>query len=763
MTFDSVLDAVGHTPLVRLRASTEQAAVYAKLEMQNPFAMKDRVAKHIVLEAKKAGILPKGAPIVESSSGTMALGLALVGQALGHPVRIVTDPRIDPLTLAKLHALGAEVDIVQAMGANGWQGARLDRLDDIRKSVPSAFWPRQYSNSLNPLAYSALAQELLADLGEIDVLVGAVGSGGSLCGTARALRRALLARDGQSNLRVIAVDAVGSVLFGQPDQPSRKQSGLGNSIVPRNLDRGQVDRVHWLNDHEAFAATRELAHREGLFAGNSSGSVFRVMSHLATQAQAGSRIVGIFPDRGDRYTESIYSDDYWRAHELDHLPLHEEPREVSYGVAVHGWSAADVPPAVPNRLLFIESNTSGTGMLALERALEAGFTPVLFTSDVRRYPTLRNLDCEIAEVDTNDIDALRRGVESNSFPNEVAGILSTSEFYQESAAILAAERGLPGNPPEAVAACRDKSITRRLLSEAGLAQPLSIAVADPVEVPDAIALTGLPCVVKPAAESASTGVLLCTTLDEALSHVRRLLAIGTNSRGQQVQRKALVEQFVDGAEFSVEVLLTGDTTEVVGITSKTVSGPPNFVELRHVFPAQVDEAEADALSRAACTALRAVGLNNGVSHVEVRLASIGPVIIEINPRPAGGMIPEAIRLAGGPELLELQLEAATTGVSAFHADSSRWRPSGIAFITSAHDGELRGVQGVDAARCLPGIVDIALTREMGAAVRTPTDAYDRIGHVLATAASVDELNETLDAALQFIHVDVLAREDLTQS
>jgi cysteine synthase A len=118
-------DAIGHTPLVRLRiGAPPDVLVYAKLEMANPFGMKDRAAHHIIMEAKRIGALSEQAPIVESSSGTMALGVALVGRSLGHPVHIVTDPRIDPVTLAKLRALGCHVHIVEAMSSHGWQSLK---------------------------------------------------------------------------------------------------------------------------------------------------------------------------------------------------------------------------------------------------------------------------------------------------------------------------------------------------------------------------------------------------------------------------------------------------------------------------------------------------------------------------------------------------------------------------------------------------------------------------------------------------------------
>ncbi|MFD1546314.1 PLP-dependent cysteine synthase family protein [Nonomuraea guangzhouensis] len=330
MLHQDMIAAIGHTPLVRL--ALPGTGAYAKLELQNPFAMKDRVARQVVLAARESGELLPGAPIVESSSGTMALGVALVGTALGHPVHIVTDPRIDPITLTKLRALGCFVHIVERMTAQGWQSARLERLAELRATLPGSFWPQQYSNPDNPRAYRTLAEELIADLGHVDVLVGAVGSGGSLCGTAKALRESL------PELWTVGVDCVGSVIFGQPDRPGRLQGGLGNSLVPANVDHSVIDEVHWLNDREAFESTLALAAEQQIFGGNTSGSVYRVLSHLAAVEPPGTKIVAIMADRGDRYAATVYDETHWLEKELHRLPAAGAPVEVPASETVHGWS-----------------------------------------------------------------------------------------------------------------------------------------------------------------------------------------------------------------------------------------------------------------------------------------------------------------------------------------------------------------------------------------------------------------------------------------
>ncbi|MFD2169895.1 cysteine synthase family protein [Tumebacillus lipolyticus] len=339
MLRQDIVDAIGKTPLVKLRLNDRATGqVYAKLELLNPFGMKDRVAKHAILEAKKKGILPDGAPIIESSSGTMAAGVAIVGTYLGHPVHIVTDPRIDPITEAKLTSLGCQVHIVEKMSPDrGWQGSRLELLHRLLEENPGAFWPRQYENPDNPGAYKELAQEVIADIGTVDILVAAVGSGGSLSGTARALKAY------NPDLKVVAVDATGSVIFGQPDRPSRLQGGLGNSLVAPNVDFAVMDQIHWLNDEEAFAATLQLAQEEKIFAGNSSGSVYAVARWLASQVEAGQKILAIFPDRGDRYVDSIYSEAYRIEKGVNRLHLPDEPVAVAYDTVVHSWSYASIP------------------------------------------------------------------------------------------------------------------------------------------------------------------------------------------------------------------------------------------------------------------------------------------------------------------------------------------------------------------------------------------------------------------------------------
>lgn len=747
MPYQSIVDAIGHTPLVRLALDLpDPVEAYAKLELQNLYGMKDRVARQTILQARRTGELAEGAPVIESSSGTMALGVALVGARLGHPVHIVTDPRIDPVTHAKLNALGCTVHVVEAMSGAGWQSARLERLATLIRDLPGAFWPRQYSNPDNPGAYRFLAEELIDDLGPFDVLVGSVGSGGSLSGSARALRRFL------PDLRVVAVDCVGSVVFDQPDNPGRLQGGLGNSLVPANLDRGLIDEIHWLNDHEAFDATRALALEQQIFAGNTSGSVYRVLQDVARRSAPGTRIVGIFPDRGDRYADNVYSDAYWSDRAVTDQPVSRTPVEVSPGTEVTAWSYAALGerPAGPRKLLFVEANTSGTGVLALDLARRLGLEPVLLTNAPERYAGARDADCEIVVCDTATERGLRAAIGERFPRREIAGITTTSDFYVPVVAALADWLGLPGNPPQAMADSRNKATVRGLLDAAGIVQPRFAAVRSTAELAAAVDRVGLPCVVKPADDSGSNDVLLCRSHEEARAHTERVLAVETNVRGLPTARTVLVEEYVEGPEYSVEMFSTDGVPVCAGITAKTVSGGPHFVEHQHVFPAPLAEDDATALRAAVTAALTALGVRTGPTHTEVRMSGRGPLIVEVNPRLAGGMIPELIRLATGVELLEQQLRAAC-GLAP-DLQGTRETTAGIRFLTADGDGVLAAVDGAAEAAEVPGVERVHLTAAPGRPVRAPQNAYDRLGYVIAEGSLPENVVKSLDEAGRLLTV-----------
>lgn len=316
---------VGNTPILWIDEpfAPPGRGFYAKLEGANPGGIKDRPGLHMVAEARRRGDLAPGAPIIESSSGTLGLGLALAGVTYGHPVTVVTDPGMEPSMVRLLTALGVHVDPVAVPHPEGgWQEARRERVAARLTRTPGAYCPDQYHNPDNVAAYRPLAAELIAQLGRIDVLVAAVGTGGHSAGVAAGLRESF------PELRLIGVDAVGSTIFGQPAGP-RLMRGLGSSIHPENVDYAAFDEVHWVAPAEAVWACRQLARRHYASGGWSVGAVALVAGWIARSVRAGTRIAAIFPDGPHRYLETVYNDAWCRELRLLGQEPPEEPDEIA--------------------------------------------------------------------------------------------------------------------------------------------------------------------------------------------------------------------------------------------------------------------------------------------------------------------------------------------------------------------------------------------------------------------------------------------------
>src|SRR5205807_2573044 len=287
-----------------------------------PF-MKIFPAEFCLRRAREENRIKSQSLIVETSSGTMALGLALVCNLSGYRLMIVSDYACEGYLQRRLEDLGARVEIVSGpSGKGGYQQARLDRLTAIRAESPECFWVNQYDNPGNPGAYSFLAAQLVETLGQIDCLVGTVGSGGSVCGTSGFLRELF------PEMQTIGVDTFGSVLFGQPDG-IRILRGLGNSVLPKNIDHRAVDEVHWVTTAEAYKATRILHQQTTLFCGGTSGAAWIVARYWARKNPQ-AHVVCLFPDDGYRYADTIYSDKYLWNENLWLPELTKSPLEVAH-------------------------------------------------------------------------------------------------------------------------------------------------------------------------------------------------------------------------------------------------------------------------------------------------------------------------------------------------------------------------------------------------------------------------------------------------
>ncbi|WP_186075256.1 pyridoxal-phosphate dependent enzyme [Burkholderia gladioli] len=322
--YDSVSASLDHPDLIALRPGLVAAAFRL---------MKLVPAKYIIEKALATGQLDPGMPVLETSSGTFAMGIGIVCAEKRIPFHIVSDAAIDARLQARLAQLGGRVQIVgaDASGSNV-QVLRLEALQEQLRDNPGGFWPRQYDNPDNQQAYRAFARQLIAAFGRDLVVVGTVGSGASTCGTVKALRET------DPSIRLVGVDTFGSVLFGLP-VGKRALRGLGNSIHPGNVDHACFDEVHWVSPAEVYASTRRLHAEHGLYCGPTSGAAFMVAEWVRAQRQDGKTVVFIAPDEGHRYIDSVYDDAWLREQGVADTVLATEPsRAGSPATAGGAWA-----------------------------------------------------------------------------------------------------------------------------------------------------------------------------------------------------------------------------------------------------------------------------------------------------------------------------------------------------------------------------------------------------------------------------------------
>jgi len=294
--FEEITDALSLPRIIRLSGNLFAASFTL---------MKLVPARHILRTAAARGELDDDTVIVETTSGTFGLALAMQAALLRRDLVLVSDPVVDPALRRRMTDLGARLEIVtDPAPVGGIQGARLTRLAEVRTEYPRTFCPEQYSNPENPRSYAIVAEHLARALGQVDCVIGPVGSGGSMCGTVRALRSAT------PHTTAVGVDTHESVLFGQPDGP-RGLRGVGNSLVPANLDHTVFDEVHWCGAAEAYAATRELHRAHALFQGPTSGAAYLAARWWAARHPDALCVV-MLPDEGYRYQDTVF-DDTWLA------------------------------------------------------------------------------------------------------------------------------------------------------------------------------------------------------------------------------------------------------------------------------------------------------------------------------------------------------------------------------------------------------------------------------------------------------------------
>ena len=301
--YPSTQALIGNTPLVKLTHIDlpEGTNLFAKLELFNPSgSVKDRIGKYMIEDAERRGLLQPGGAIVEGTAGNTGLGIAFAALNRGYRVIFVVPTKFSKEKQILMRALGAE--IVNTPREEGMLGAE-EKARQLRDSIPGAISLEQFHNAANPLAhYETTGPEIWRDLdGKVDYRVAGAGSGGTYTGIVRYLK------EQDPAVRGVLADPVGSTMGGG-EHADYNIEGIGNDFIPDTMDISLVDEVVKITDDDAFSGARELASKEGVFAGSSSGGALAAAKKLAANGARGN-IVVVLPDRGDRYfTKGLYEE-----------------------------------------------------------------------------------------------------------------------------------------------------------------------------------------------------------------------------------------------------------------------------------------------------------------------------------------------------------------------------------------------------------------------------------------------------------------------
>jgi cysteine synthase A len=330
---EGILSVVGNTPLIRLTRALGDVSfkLYAKLESLNPGgSTKDRPAYSIIKHGLETGAIKPGTVVVESSSGNMGIGLAQACAYFKLPLICVVDPKTTAQNIRLLRSYGAEVDMVTEPDAHTGEflQARINRVQELLDLIENSFWPDQYSNEYNPVAHHETMREIADALdGRVDYLFCAT----STCGTIRGCTEYL--REHRLPTKAVAVDAVGSVIFGG-QKGKRLIPGHGAAVRPQLYQPDLADQHVLVTDLDCVVGCRRLVRSEATLVGGSSGAVLMAVERMKDSIPDGSTCVAIFADRGERYLDTIYSDAWVSENFGDVSHLWEVPAED------HRWMAA---------------------------------------------------------------------------------------------------------------------------------------------------------------------------------------------------------------------------------------------------------------------------------------------------------------------------------------------------------------------------------------------------------------------------------------
>lgn len=368
--YNDILGLIGRTPLVRINHITKKhgikATVLAKMESLNPgYSVKDRIGESMVDWAEKEGVLKKGGTIIEATSGNTGIGLALVAAVRGYKCVFVLTDKVSVEKMRYLKGLGADIVVCPAAAKHGTPEHYVSTAKRISEETPNSFYPDQYNHPANPLAhYRTTGPEIWEDTeGKITHFVAGVGTGGTISGTGRYLKEM------NPKIRIIGADPYGSIFktykeSGQvPEATPYLVEGIGQSLPVGNADMKTIDEIINITDRESFELARELARREGIFCGGSTGTNFAGALKVAKDLDEDAVVVFIVCDTGEHYLTKFVSDEWMKEKRL------LEPQRITAGLI-----AETKHSGAPNTIISVGPDE--TVSEALNKMSENGVTQI---------------------------------------------------------------------------------------------------------------------------------------------------------------------------------------------------------------------------------------------------------------------------------------------------------------------------------------------------------------------------------------------------
>jgi argininosuccinate lyase len=415
-------------------------------------------------------------------------------------------------------------------------------------------------------------------------------------------------------------------------------------------------------------------------------------------------------------------------------------------------------------LLMIDSWVTEMGQFLPQAIERLGHSFTFVTRDLHHYlkkpppsgshPLLNATN--ILKTETNDTPALIRFAERYRQLIPFDGVITSCDYYLSAVARLAEHFGLPTTPPDAFETARLKHRMRAALDVAGLPNSRYRVTVTWPETRAAAAEIGFPVVLKPV--DLCSGMFVVVAHDEAELHqaFASLADFPINTRKMAREPIYLVEEFLVGEEFSVEALTYAGQTQIIGITDKSLSHPPAFIEDGHMVPALVDEASAAAMCELTRSALDAVGYAHGMSHTELKLTPAGPRIVEINVRCGGGHISELYRLVHGVDPVEMMVQLALGQRPTFEPRDTGIRSAAVSYVVPPRGGHVAAVHGTSTLDADPSVLHWALNPVAGTFVRDPIDNNDCIGHVLCVDREGHSARTLVEGAVARIEFEYAA-------